>query len=266
MTFHPFRIELDSATLIGERREGQGTPLVLIHGFGGSRHDWEPLIDALPADMPLITYDQRGFGDSSGEAGVPFSHADDLLALIDRLDIAGGDICGMSLGGATALNFALNHPHRLRRLVLISPLMVGWSWTPEWIDRWKQIGRAARGGDIESARELWWQHPLFATTRASSAAQRLHDSIAAFHGRQWVQDDQRPELPEVDRLTGLSAPTLLLTGALDTGDFRLIADLITAAGQHVTRIDFAKTGHMLNLEKPGEIGERITAFLTGAGQ
>lgn len=261
MTFHPFRIELDNATLAGERREGQGTSLVLIHGFGGSRHDWELLISALPRHLPVITYDQRGFGDSVGEAGKPFSHADDLLALLDNLGIARADICGMSLGGATALNFTLDHPDRVQRLALISPLMIGWSWTPEWIERWKQIGRAARGGDMETARELWWQHPLFASTRASPAAPRLRASIAAFHGRQWVQDDQRPELPEVDRLTRLAVPTLLLTGALDIEDFRLIADLIAGAGRNVARIDHAGAGHMLNFELPGTMAAELLSFL-----
>lgn len=257
----PFRIDLPHGSLAGDRREGSGTPLVLVHGFGGSRHDWEPLVTALPAELPLVAYDQRGFGESSGEAGVAFSHADDLLALLDALEVARADLCGMSLGGATALNFALNHPERVRRLVLISPLMVGWTWTDDWVERWKQIGRAARDGDMETARELWWRHPLFGTTRASPAAPLLRASIAAFHGRQWVQDDQRPALPEVDRLTDLSVPTLLLTGTRDTEDFRLIADLIAAAGRDVTRIDHAGAGHLLNLEIPGTIAGEIARFL-----
>lgn len=261
MVFRPFRVEIDGATLVGERREGPGVPVVLVHGFGGSLHDWEPLIAELPPELPLIIYDQRGFGDSSAQAGAPFSHSDDLRALLDDLGLARADVCGMSLGGATALHFALDHSDLVRRLVLISPLMVGWSWTAEWIERWKQIGRAARGGDIATARELWWQHPLFASTRGGSAASLLHASIMAFHGRQWVQDDQRAELPEVDRLTALATPTLLLTGSLDTEDFRLIADLIAAAGQDVIRIDHADAGHMLNLEIPGLIAEEITHFV-----
>ncbi|MCJ2188497.1 alpha/beta fold hydrolase [Novosphingobium beihaiensis] len=258
----PFRIELDNAALVGERREGTGAPLVLIHGFGGSRHDWQPLISAMPADIPLITYDQRGFGDSSGEAGVPFSHAEDLLALLDRLQIDRIDLCGLSMGGATALHFALNWPDRVRKLVLISPAMVGWSWTSEWIERWKKIGRAARAGDMKTARVLWWEHPLFDPTRASPAADMLRESIAGFHGRQWVQDDQRPELPDIDRLTDLAVPTLLLTGGLDTEDFRLIADVIAGAGQDVARIDHADAGHLLNLEIPGKIAGDIASFLS----
>lgn len=262
MNFAPFEIAIGGAMLSAARREGQAAPLVLVHGFGGSRRDWEPVIAALPAGRPIIAYDRRGYGDSHVGDSAPFSHADDLLALLDALEIERADLCGMSLGGATVLNFALNHPERLRRLVLISPLMVGWSWTAEWIERWKAIGRAARSGDMAQARDLWYRHPLFDSVRESPAGQTLRASIEAYHGRQWVQDDQRPALPDIDRLGQLSMPTLLLTGARDTEDFRLIADVIAAMGQQVTRIDHPGAGHMLNLEIPGTIAGEIEHFLS----
>lgn len=233
---------------------------MLAHGFGGSRRDWDQLVAGLAPDRPLITYDQRGFGASEAEGG-PYSHADDLLALIDALDIAEADLCGMSLGGATALNFALDHPRRIRRLVLVSPLMVGWAWTSEWIERWKAIGRAARAGDMQRARDLWWSHPLFDALRDTSAAAVMRASIEAFHGRQWVLDEQHPALPDSERLGELSIPTLLLTGARDTADFRMIGDAIAAMGQDVTRIDHEGAGHMLNLEIPEVIAREIERFL-----
>ncbi|WP_159983121.1 MULTISPECIES: alpha/beta fold hydrolase [unclassified Novosphingobium] len=262
MEFEPFTLEPGGAVLSGVRRQGAGIPLVLVHGFGGSRHDWQPLIAALPADRPLIAYDQRGFGESQGEPGTPFSHADDLLALLSALDMPQADLCGMSLGGASALNFALDHPERVRRLILVSPLMVGWSWTSDWIERWKTIGRAARAGDIAQARDLWWQHPLFDSLRETPAGCGMQASIEAYHGRQWVQDDQRPAFPDIDRLANLSMPTLLLTGERDTEDFRLIAQVIAAIGPQVTRIDHVDAGHMLNLEIPEKIAGEIERFLS----
>jgi len=261
MTFIRFTVPVDGGSLVGQRRDGAGTPLVLVHGFGGSRHDWEAVIAALPTDLPLIAYDQRGFGDSISEGGVPFSHADDLLALLDSLAITQADLCGISLGGGTVLHAALDAPQRVRRLVLVSPMIVGWSWSRDWIERWKAIGRAARAGDIATARALWWRHPLFASTRDSDAAPLLRAAIEAFPGQQWVQDDQRPELPNVDRLTELAMPTLLLTGALDVDDFRLIAELIAAASPNVSRIDQERAGHLLTLEAPAAIASDIVAFL-----
>jgi len=263
MPLESFSVETDDgATLAGVRRDGEGTPLVLIHGFGASHRDWQGLIEDLPSKLALIAYDQRGFGASSAPAGRTYSHGHDLLALLDALGLAQVDLCGMSLGGATALNFALDHPNRVRRLILVSPLMVGWSWSEDWIERWKQIGRAARSGDIASARELWWQHPLFESTRKGAAASALKASIAAFHGHQWIEDNQHHALPDLDRLGLLAVPTLLLTGALDTEDFRLIGDAISALGPQVTRIDHADAGHMLNFEIPGRIARDIVDFLS----
>lgn len=258
----PFTITSGGATLVGDwRGDDSARPLILVHGFGGSRHDWNHVRDRLPPSILTIAYDQRGFGDSSALEGETYSHSDDLLALLDDLGIAQADLCGMSLGGATVLNFALNHPDRVRRLILVSPLIVAWSWSSDWIDRWKAIGRTARAGEMDAARELWWQHPLFDEVRKTSHSSEMRQSIEAFSGRQWVSDPQREELPDVDRLHQLRSPTLLLTGALDLPDFRLIGELIEAAVPDITRIDYPDAGHMLNYEKPDEIAAEIARFL-----
>lgn len=257
-----FAVSVAGGTLLGERWDGQRpVPLVLVHGFGGSRRDWAPVIAALGGEIETVAYDQRGFGESDATPGVRFSHAEDLVALLDTLDLDQVDVCGLSLGGGTALGCALDAPERIRRLVLISPMLSGWSWSQEWVATWKAIGRAARAGDFNSARSLWWQHPLFATTRQSPAADYLRQSIARFGGRQWVQDDQRDEGPMVERLHAVSAPTLLLTGGLDLPDFRIMADLIDAAIPSIIRRDDPAAGHLLTLERTEEVTAAITAFL-----
>jgi pimeloyl-ACP methyl ester carboxylesterase len=256
-----FAVQVSGATLVGDRKDGRGVPLVLVHGFGGSRRDWDAVAQSLPDGHPLVAYDQRGFGESRADGTAPFSHAADLVALLDALGIAQADLCGVSLGGATVLGCALAAPARVRRLVLISPMLAGWSWSAEWVERWKTIGRAARSGDMDQARALWFDHPLFATARKSARADELKQSIAAFRGEQWVRDDQLAEMPMVERLHAVAAPALLLTGGLDLPDFRLKADLIEGALPAVQRIDDPAAGHLLPLEQPDEIAAAITGFL-----
>ena len=262
MSTTPFRIAVDGGVLVGERTGGEdGVPLVMVHGFGGSRGDWEAVTQALPAAIPTLTYDQRGFGETYSEEGHAFSHAEDLLALLDALDIARVDLCGMSLGGSTVLGCTLAAPERIRRLVLVSPMLGGWSWSAEWVDLWKAIGRAARGGSMAQARALWFDHPLFATVREGPHAEVLQQQIAAFAGQQWIRDDQLPEPPMAERLSGIDTPTLLLTGGLDWPDFRIMADRIEHALPNVQRIDDPAAGHMLTIERPAEIAAAISAFV-----
>jgi 2-succinyl-6-hydroxy-2,4-cyclohexadiene-1-carboxylate synthase len=251
-----FAVAVEGATLAGER-SGTGTPLVLVHGMAGRRGDWDRLIAALPAGFATLRYDLRDFGQSTVQEDLPYSHACDLLALFDTLKIARAPLLGLSMGGGVALNFALSHPERVSRLALISPALVGWEWSDEWKALWRSISRAARDGDLVLARERWWQHPMFAAVRESEAADELRRAIGAYHGRQWIRDTQRDELPDADRLHSLAMPTLLLTGERDFSDLRLIADVIEGAAPHVTRIDFEGAGHMLHLERPAEVATAI---------
>lgn len=243
-----FTVDVPNGVLAGERR-GSSPPLIFVHGMAGDRHEWDRLWNGLPPDASLLRYDLRGFGQSQGEEGVRFSHSDDLLALMDDQAIDRAELAGLSMGGAIALNFALSHPERLSHLVLISPALVGWEWSGEWKAIWRDVATAARAGDMDLAHERWWMHPMFAGTRDSDAAGELRKAIEAYPGRQWVQDDQRNEFPDIDRLHELAVPTLLLTGELDVQDIRLIAGLIENAAPSVTRIDLPGAGHMLHLER-----------------
>ena len=254
----PFLVDVAGAQLAGERR-GHGAPLTLIHGMAGDRREWDSLFDMLPTDLPTLRYDLRGFGRSPRREGEVYSHADDLLSLLNALGIERAPLLGLSMGGGVALNFALSHPERVSRLVLISPAMVGWEWSHEWRELWRCIAGAACAGDMADARERWFQHPMFAATRETGHAGALRAAIAAYHGRQWVHDQQRDELPDMDRLHTLACPTLLLTGQRDAADLRLIADVIEAAAPSVTRIDYAGAGHMLHLERTEEVASAILA-------
>ncbi len=95
-------------------------PLVLVHGYCGSRLDFSPVRSALVEDRRVIAYDQRGHGESDRRA--PYSVAllaRDLEALLDALGEREVDLLGHSLGGMVALRFALARPRRVRSLILV---------------------------------------------------------------------------------------------------------------------------------------------------
>jgi len=230
--------------------------------MAGSRRDWDEVTRALPRTLCIVAYDLRGFGASKADDGRPFSHADDLRVLMDGLGIERAAIAGLSMGGGIALNFALSHPERVSHMCLVSPAMVGWEWSDEWKALWRGVAQAARSGDMALARDRWFAHPMFAQVRAGPSAEELRRSIDAYHGRQWIRDDQRDEMPDIDRLHDLAVPTLLLTGELDVPDLRLISDVIESATSATKHVDFAGAGHMLTLERPVETAESIARFIS----
>lgn len=101
---------------------GAGTPLVLLHPFGGCGAIWRPFLDSLAAEYQLIIVDMRGHGESTNPSH-RFTHrqsARDILALMDLLDIRHFKAIGLSSGAMTLLHVATLQPQRVDAMVLVS--------------------------------------------------------------------------------------------------------------------------------------------------
>src|SRR5580704_5824578 len=99
---------------------GDGPAVVLSHGYLMDSAMFEPQVSALAPEYRVITWDERGFGET--RATGPFSYWDsagDVLALLDHLGIEQAVLGGMSQGGFLSLRAALLAPDRVRALVLI---------------------------------------------------------------------------------------------------------------------------------------------------
>ncbi|MFD8103091.1 alpha/beta fold hydrolase [Nocardia fluminea] len=244
---------------------GQGSPHVLVPGAGGDHSTWDPMWPQLTATHHCMRYDLRGCGASADRTTAGFRHADDLAALLDGLGISRTALTGASMGGRIAVDFALSYPDRVDRLVLISPGLADWDWSDTWRAHWLELSRTARSGDLERTRDMWFHHPLFATARRDPAmAARLRATIAADACRVWVDADREipPARPHIEALPDLTMPVLLITGADDVQDFRVIAEIITAMVPDVRRMDLPDTGHLAHLERPAETAAEIRSFLS----
>lgn len=99
--------------------QGEGAPLVLLHAFGVDSKMWDAQFDYLSQQFRVVRYDLRGFGRSS-KAEQPFYPVDDLYQLMQHLGIKRASLIGSSMGSGVALNFALEHPEMVEKLVLTS--------------------------------------------------------------------------------------------------------------------------------------------------
>ena len=103
---------------------GEGFPLVMTYGLGGSCKFWEPNIKALASKYKLILWDHRGHGQSDSprdkeDYGLQ-TFAQDLKGLMDHLEIEKAHVGGQSLGAGSAVRFCINHPERVTSLLLIA--------------------------------------------------------------------------------------------------------------------------------------------------
>jgi 3-oxoadipate enol-lactonase len=117
------RLDLgDHETVVSE--SGQGEPCVLLHSLGADWRVWRDVIPLLTEEHRLIAYDLRGHGYASNAPKIEAMQAyvDDLLRLLDALHLRKPRLAGLSLGGAIALMFALQHPERVVSLALLSTM------------------------------------------------------------------------------------------------------------------------------------------------
>ena len=131
--------------------DGEGRALVLLHGLTATRRNVVQGSRLLARQgCRLVAYDARGHGES--EPAEPYGYpelAADLEAVLDELDAYLPVLVGSSMGAATAMAFALEHPGRVRALVQITPAYTGEPRTGE-LEHWDGLAEALETGGIDA--------------------------------------------------------------------------------------------------------------------
>jgi 3-oxoadipate enol-lactonase len=246
---------------------GSGPAVVLVHGFGLDLRMWDPQFEPLAARFRVVRYDCRGFGATGPfDPAVPYTHAGDLIALLDHLAIDDAVLVGLSFGGRVVLQTALAAPARVRGLALLDAVLDGVPWDPASAEAMDEVARQVQARGVRAGRDAWLDHPLFAAARQRpDLAGRLAAMVAGYPGQHWLgQDPQRQAGPRpVDVLEDVTVPALVAVGQQDVPCFRemsaALARRIPAAEYHV----IADAGHMINMEQPAAVNDMLTRFLAG---
>jgi pimeloyl-ACP methyl ester carboxylesterase len=243
--------------------KGQGRPVVFIHGGQLDRRMWDREFDALADQYHVIRYDVRGFGRSPAGTDTSFRSSDDLAAVLDSLGLPRTSIVGLSLGGRIAIDFAIAHPERVDRLVLLAPGVSGFPWSPGDTAAGRAMDKAIEAGDTAAITELWLRTKFMTQAMANPAiAPRVRELSLANSGA-FVRARMGRELepPAWQRLRELRVPTLVVVGTSDDPDIITIVDSIAAQAPHARKLVIPGAGHMLNMERPAEILQAIRDFL-----
>ncbi len=237
-----------------------------MHAAVGDRGLWDPQFDVFAERFRVVRYDLRGFGDSP-LPGVPFSHADDLLALLDELGIERAALVGNSFGGRVALDFALAAGERVTALVLVAADLGGHERSTELATFGAEEDALLDAGKLEDAVELnlrTWLGDVEPNVRERVGAMQRHAFevlLAAYAGEPYPEPVGWVEPPAAERLGEIAAPTLVLVGDEDLPDFRAIAERLAADIPRAKRavIDGAK--HLPGIERREELNRLVLDFL-----
>ena len=261
-----FEIAVDNALIRGEAA-GFGVPVVFLHAGVADRRMWAEQMRPLAAEgYHVVAYDRRGFGQTE-TADEPFSHVVDLEAVLDRLGLNAVILVGCSMGGALAIDFALEHPGRVVALVLVSTALSGddREVPDEVAEIEEQIDYAAESGNVTRVNRLearlWLDGPTSPEGRVSGPLRELFfdmNRIALEHPP--LTHEDRPD-PAMDHLRLIAAPVLLVAGALD-GDDTLerhedLADVLPEAFAVVIE----DAAHLPSLEQPEAFNDVLLEFL-----
>lgn len=244
---------------------GSGEPVVLVHAFTLDTRMWDGQFEVLAREFRVIRYDARGFGKSAPpKPGEPYSNAEDLAALADRLDARKPHLVGLSMGGRFALDYAVTYPDGLRSLVLIDSIVGGWQWSREWLTAYAPIVEAGRRRDVAQAKALWLGLPLFAPARQKPEVDaRLKQMVGDYSGWHFVNHNPERAVspPAVGRLGTIRAPTLVLVGERDLPDFQRTAERLEREIPGARRAAIGGAGHMANMEAPEAVNKALAGFL-----
>jgi pimeloyl-ACP methyl ester carboxylesterase len=147
---HPLQKVTVGDIQISYRIFGNGEPLLLLHGFGGSMDVWDPtLLKLLSESHTVIVFNNRGVGNTTlGEKQYSMSQlAEDASGLLDALGIHKADVMGWSMGGMIAQELAVSHPDRINRLILYATSCGGEGFIPPQQDALNAF--ANRSGSAE---------------------------------------------------------------------------------------------------------------------
>jgi pimeloyl-ACP methyl ester carboxylesterase len=245
--------------------DGSGSPVVLIHAGVANRSMWDDQVAFLRDGYRVIRHDTRGYGETRTDA-VPFSNRADIAALLDHLGERSAHLVGLSRGGQIALDFALEHPDRVRSLTVVAGGVGGYESPAELPpETWEPVEAMENARDWEGLTDwetaFWADGPGQSADRVPEVRQRVHDWVLTNYQAELEGGTPQPlDPPAAGRLGELRAPLLVMLGTLDDpGTVDAMRHL--AASVAGARLEEFESAHMVNLEHPERFNRVLREFV-----
>ena len=243
-----------------------GTPtLVFIHGVGLDLSLWQAQVDSLKATHRVITYDMLGHGLSPHTpVGISLSTlGQQLHSLIDYLKLDKISLIGFSLGGLVARVFAIQHPSRLQSLCIMNSVFDRSEvLTKGILQRVDEVDKYGPKANIDQALTRWFS-PLY-TQKNQAYIACLKAKVLANHGESYRRCYRlfgEGDNAMIDRLSGITCPTLVTTGELDPGSTPAMSYALAAKLPCATVSILPSARHMMPVENAHEVNQVLHQFI-----
>lgn len=240
-----------------------GEPMVLIHGAGGSHDNWHPQVKYFSERFKVLTYDVRGHGKTGG-SDRKYScalFADDLYELLNTLQIENPAVCGLSLGGMIAQEYAVKYQSNLAGLVLADTAVATALTLSDKLQKWMFPASLVKWYIRRKTPEDYarWSFGYF----------DMKEDVREYLIQEQLRMDQTEFLKLMDAVYGfklldlasIKVPTLVVLGENERKAVFPHADKMIELIEDSKKVIIPEAGHASNLENPEEFNRILDEFL-----
>ena len=233
--------------------------IVFSNSLGADFHMWDQQVASLRQNFRVVRYDTRGHGGSTGRPE-EYSLADlggDVVELLNYLNIDRAHVCGISLGGMTALWLAINAPKRVNRIMPCNTAArIG--TVESWNARIAQIREFGMVSIADMTMERWFTAPF--RNKARAQVETVRQTLIRTHAPGYIACCAALRDADLrNSIASITAPTLVMSGAADPvtppSDGHFLQQHIPAAKYHEL-----KAAHLSNIELPDAFSSAIISF------
>lgn len=252
--------------------EGQGIPVIMVHGYGGSYRNWQKLNDSLKSQYRVIRLDLPGFGLSdlpgAKEEKIDFLklYSDYFTFMLDTLHIDSVYMIGNSMGGMMSWNATLQHPDKVKKLVLIGSAGYELEKIAQGVSKLMNIP----GMGLVYAKGMPLSMSEGGARKVYADTSKINYKEVANNNKLWNREGnleaayrlmQSHQFPDSARIKDITVPTLILWGRNDRivpveHAYKFQRDI---KGAQLLIIDTC--GHVPMIERPTETTAAIRKFL-----
>ena len=250
--------------------KGEGAPIIFLHGGYLHLGMWEEQMNYFAENgYQAIAYDDIGHGKTKdGEQEILGANV--LKVVMDSLKLEKAQLVGLSWGSMIAVDFCLEYPDRVEKMVLASPGLNGWEYFQDSLAgtnyqlRQKAKAAADTSAFVEMFMRNWSDGPAQPTIRLKPAIRNkiqgfMMETVTNHWGKNWSLLSSNP--PARQRLNEIQQPVLLTKGALDAEDIHEIVEIYSENLPNVFRLEIPNVAHTLNLEEVELFNEKVLKFI-----